>query len=433
VKSQRERWQVLTVALMVSGYAGYYLCRSNLSVTLPLIIDDLASRGVDPSVARVRLGTIASIGVLAYALTKFSGGRIADAIGGRRNFLWGMGGSIACTFLFALAGGFPAFTFAWALNRSVQALGWGGMIKVTSRWFSYSSYGFVMGIISLSFLFGDALARQFMSALIAREFSWQSIFWICGATLSGLLLVNLLFLHESPEEIGEIEGEANPDSLVRSDGDGKVLGPLLTSPAFWIVCMLSLGMTIVRETFNLWTPTYFTEAFHFTQSEAASDSALFPFFGGLSVLVAGALGDGLGKGGRALVMLFGLFLTAGTLLLLANGTSPTGAVVLVAGAAFLLIGPYSYLAGAISLDFGGKQASGTACGLIDGTGYLGGVLAGDSVARISGTYGWRGSFVFLAAVCLVSGALATAYYVYQRRMLVMKFSLDTHKTVTGSP
>ena len=58
--------------------------------------------------------------------------------------------------------------------------------------------------------------------------------------------------------------------------------------------------------------------------------------------------------------------------------------------AFLLIGPYSYLAGAISLDFGGKRGGATACGIIDGVGYLfGGVLAGNVVARLSGTR-WAG-------------------------------------------
>jgi sugar phosphate permease len=31
-------WQALPVTLLVIGYAGYYLCRSNFSVTLPLII-----------------------------------------------------------------------------------------------------------------------------------------------------------------------------------------------------------------------------------------------------------------------------------------------------------------------------------------------------------------------------------------------------------
>ena len=36
-----RRWQWLTVGLMVVGYAGYYLCRSNLSVTLLAIAEEL--------------------------------------------------------------------------------------------------------------------------------------------------------------------------------------------------------------------------------------------------------------------------------------------------------------------------------------------------------------------------------------------------------
>jgi len=38
-----------------------------------------------------------------------------------------------------------------------------------------------------------------------------------------------------------------------------MLKAFLRSPAFWIVCGLSLGCTLLRETFNTWTPTYFTE------------------------------------------------------------------------------------------------------------------------------------------------------------------------------
>ena len=53
-------WQVVTVVLMVCGYSGYYLCRSNLSVAMPLIIADLGSKGVAAETARIRLGSIAS-------------------------------------------------------------------------------------------------------------------------------------------------------------------------------------------------------------------------------------------------------------------------------------------------------------------------------------------------------------------------------------
>ena len=35
--------------------------------------------------------------------------------------------------------------------------------------------------------------------------------------------------------------------------------PLFSSSSFWLVCILSLCTTLLRETFNLWTPTYFTQ------------------------------------------------------------------------------------------------------------------------------------------------------------------------------
>src|SRR5262249_26429301 len=97
-------WQSLTVALLVLGYSGYYLCRSNLSVTLPMVEAELASQGMDPASARLRLGSIASFGVLAYALSKFASGSAADFLGGRRNFIMGMGGAVLFTLGFAASG-----------------------------------------------------------------------------------------------------------------------------------------------------------------------------------------------------------------------------------------------------------------------------------------------------------------------------------------
>ena len=156
-------WQVLTVALMCLGYAGYYLCRSDLSVAMPLLIAGLARHGMSPDAAKVALGSVASLGVLAYAIGKVPSGLLADFLGGRRNFLIGMAGSIVFTIAFGLAGGIPMFTLAWMGNRAVQSMGWAGLVKITSRWFSYSTYGAAMGVVSLSYLFGDAASREFMA------------------------------------------------------------------------------------------------------------------------------------------------------------------------------------------------------------------------------------------------------------------------------
>jgi OPA family glycerol-3-phosphate transporter-like MFS transporter len=427
-----RRWQSLTVTLLVFGYAGYYLCRSNFSVTLPLIIDDLATRGWDANSAKVRLGALASIGVFAYAIGKFMSGGLADLIGGRRAFLLGTAGAITCTTLFALGGGFPVFTLAWTLNRLLQSMGWPGAVKLTSRWFSFSSYGAAMGVISLSYLFGDAAARWFLGWLIGHGVGWRGVFLAAAGVMLIIIIFSFLLLKESPREIGETEPQANPLNLVDDhEGSAKTalkwaITAFLRSPAFWMVCSLSLGTTLLRETFNTWTPTYFTEVVGLSKADAASKSALFPFFGGVSVLMAGFISDKLGRNGRALIILIGLLLSSAGLWMLGHarfGDSQTPPVLLVASVAFTLIGPYSYLAGAISLDFGGKQGAATASGIIDGVGYLGGVLAGDTVARVSVSFGWQGAFTALAGVGLLSSLAAALFLIDQRRSAKTKIEM----------
>ena len=418
-------WQGLTIALLFIGYAGYYLCRSDFSVSLPLIIDELAAHGMSPAQAKVRLGAVTSIAVLAYAIGKFFLAGIADFLGGKRNFLIGMGGSILFTVLFSLGGGLPIFTLAWIGNRLVQSCGWAGMVKITSRWFSYSSYGAAMGVISLSYLFGDAAGRQFMGFLIGHGFGWRGVFQVAAGTLFVIFIANLLLLKESRAQIGLAEPAVNPLNLFGAEGcDPKpsslrdLLAPLFTSPAFWIVCGLSLGTTLVRETFNTWTPTYFNQVVGYSKSEAAGMSAVFPFFGGVAVLLTGFWSDRLGRTGRSAIMFYSLLLCSFALFALGSLRSGGGhawPTVLVALAGFLVIGPYAYLAGAIALDFGGKHGSATSSGIIDGVGYLGGILAGDTVARVSVSFGWTGAFLALAGVALLSSGAAAMLLIGQRR------------------
>ncbi len=418
-------WQLATILLMVVGYSGYYLCRSDLSVATPQIIEWLAARGMSAAEAKVKIGWIVSISTLAYAIGKFISGGLADYMGGRANFLIGMAGAVVFTLLFALGGTLPIFTIAWIGNRAIQSMGWVGMVKISSRWFAYSTYGTVMGLISLSYLFGDAASRKFMSKLIEWGLTWQQIFFVAAGVLAVIFVANLIFLREAPSSRGMLEPESNPVNVYGTSGDKPIpqsfsalVLPLFRSPAFIFVCFLSFGFTLLRETFNTWTPTYLHEAFGMTKAQGAAASAWFPLTGGISVVFAGFLSDRFGKNGRALIILVGLVLTTVALLLLANIplTSPQSLPVwLISAIGFVMIGPYSYLAGAVSLDFGGKQGSATACGIIDGVGYLGGVLAGERVARISVLYGWKGAFEALACVAALSCVTAIFYLVNQMR------------------
>jgi sugar phosphate permease len=398
----RRQWTV--VGLMVVGYAGYYVCRSDYSVSLPLLIADLSAHGMARDAAKIGLGRIASLAVLGYALGKFVSGPLADRVGGRRLFLGGMLGSILCTIGFAAGGGIPIFTLAWIGNRLVQSTGWVGMVKLTSKWFSYAQYGTAMGVISVSYLLGDVGARLFMESLIEHGFGWRGLFLSAAAVLGVLFVINAIWLREAPE----IAPADSPDRL--DDGRG-VLSSLFRSQQFWLACVLSLGFTLIRETFNTWTPTYFTEAASLSPAAAAGASAWFPLLGACSVVLSGLASDLLGRSGRARIMFVGLVASVGLLLLLAHTHLwPVG---LVAATGFTVLGPYSYLAGATSLDFGGQRASATTCGIIDGVGYLGGVLAGDSMARVSVAFGWHGAFDVLAAVAFLTAIAALALVLSQ--------------------
>jgi hypothetical protein len=95
----------------------------------------------------------------------------------------------------------PAYR-AWIGNRLFQSQGWAGLVRVSSRWFSYSTYGSVMAVVSLSFLFGDAGCRWMMSELMAHGVGWRGVFFFASGALAVLMLTCLLLLREAPEERG---------------------------------------------------------------------------------------------------------------------------------------------------------------------------------------------------------------------------------------
>src|SRR5438552_15819727 len=184
--------QFMVIALLFAGYGALYFCRADLSVATPLLIDAMAARGMSHADAVVRMGALPSLGVLAYAIGKLFLCGLGDWWGGRMSFLLGLAGATLFTVMFALSGAFPLFTMAWIGNRLTQSIAWAGLVKVSSKWFDYSSYGLIIGILSLSYLVGDAAARQWMGSLIAHGATWRALFYLAAAVTAACLVVNLL-------------------------------------------------------------------------------------------------------------------------------------------------------------------------------------------------------------------------------------------------
>lgn len=419
-----RRRQIAIVALLFVGYASLYFCRADLSVATPLIIEELKGRGLSQRDALWWVGTITSVGTFGYALGKLFLGGLGDYWGGRINFLIGLAGAVLFTVLFALTGMIPLFTLAWFGNRLTQSLSWAGLIKLSSKWFNFSSYGTVIGILSVSFLVGDAVARQLMGSLLHHGFGWRTLFYFGAGVAAACLVINILFLRESRTALGFEEAQANPLNLYsqsesRPASVAALVKPLFRSPAFQLVCGLSFTLTIVRETFNNWTPEYLHAFLGYSPGAAGMTSAIFPGVGAFSVLLTGWLSDRLGMNGRALLMFIGLTIATAALIALMSVPSSAGTTLMpllaIGGVAFCVLGPYSYLGGAFALDFGGKQGSALASGMIDGIGYLGGILAGTSISQISSEFGWQGVFVALAAITALSAVASGVLYALRYR------------------
>ena len=389
---------------------GFYFCRSFLSVIN-------VSLGAHFGVDKYALGALASVGVMLYAIGKLINGTATDFIGGRRVFLLAMVLSALATAAIGAATGFAIVFVWWLFNRFVQSAGWGALVKIASAWFEAKRVGTVMAVLSLSYPLGDFLAKLSLG-LVLEYWGWRVVCFCAAGLLAAFALLASATLKEHPSVVGLPDAHAADDNLFGEQGQRlrpqslrKVLGTYLRSGRFLLVAIMSFALTAIRETFAFWTPMYLVETCGVSEGVAAQLSSLFPFFGAVSILIAGVASDRLAQGARGGVMF--VFLVGATLALIwlafaADTADATLATFLVSAVGLLMTGPYAFLAGAMAIDMGGKAASSSAAGLADAVGYVGGALAG-GLGAVSMRLGWSAAFWVLCALCAMA-ALAAAVY-----------------------
>lgn len=445
------RWRKITVATLCTGYAGYYICRSNLSIAIPLIIQQYGDQGLTTG----HIGDVATLGIFFYAVGKLLNGIATEYIGGKWIFLFGMFASTGCTVLFALSPLFAEplaktasalqlpvaillpFIVFWSANRFVQSMGWGGLVQIASRWFPPNRLGFLMGILTMSYLFGDALARLYLGAMV-DWLGWQGLFFAAAGTLATIGLISLFTLKKRPGDLGLPEPPPAPENVFGEDrGEQNIslrllLLPLFSSFTFWLVCLMSLGLTMIRETFLTWMPLYLVQVVKLDPGIAGMASFVFPFCGAFSALAGGWLVDRIG--GRFGPVVLPSLLLLSIMLLLCTAIPMEGeaamALTIIGLVSFFLMPPYTFCSGVMALKFGGQRASAIAAGIIDTAGYLGAMAAGSGISRVSNMYGWDVAFQTLAGVAGATLAVSAIYWLLEvRRASPKKAELEA----VGSP
>lgn len=412
---------------LVAAYIGVYLCRKNLAVAVPVLQKAWG-------LSKEQIGMVGSASTVAYAGGKFLFGPITDRLGGRTALL----GSMSLAALFGAAGAFSpslaALAVLYSANRLFGSASWGAMVKLVPEWFAESKLAFACGLLSLSFVFGGALAVSF-AGLIAgwTNDSWPAILGVPSIVL--LLLVALCWLilprisrradgpvrsnpHKA-ENSQTVESELHASTGCdqegpRADSTLHRILELFRERKFLVVVALSFALTLLRETFNFWTVDFIrTEAgAQMSNQVAAFLSTPFDLCGAVGIVLMGWVFGRLRPAGRQRLLVVMLGLLAVILALLPElfhfGLWLLGAGVGIIG--FLVYGPYSLLGGVLSVEVRGKEYAATVSGLVDGTGYIAGFLSGVVFGKLLMVGGYRLGFELMAVLTLLAAVLCCFLY-----------------------
>jgi len=388
------------------AYAGFYLCRKNLSVALPLL--NHAARLGNLELANIVFGYS-----LLYAIGQFACGPLSDRIGAKRvvgagllvaagsNLLMGVHGSMIWLLVFA------------CLNGAAQSTGWSGLVKTMAVWFKGDNRGIVMGWWSTNYVLGGFLATVFATWAVVQTWLLPQLGWRRGFLFPALLLLGiaLLFLgaaREAPDQTdlaAETEGGSTRLDSVRSNW-GALAG-LLRKSSLWMVSISYFFLEMCRYALMFWLPLYMVNRLRYSLRSSGYLSSLYELIGIAGAVLAGYASDRFSQSRRAPVsaIMLGGFAIVLVLEPTLTRFGLAGTAVAISLAGVFSFGPDTLLSGAGAQDIGEARAAGTAAGLVDGIGHLGAIFSPYVVVFVSQRFGWDQLFFALSGAAFLAAAV----------------------------
>jgi len=366
------------IILLCFCYFGKYFCTSNMYVAK-------AKFQEDAQVNDSQMTIFFSVGYFFSMFGKASAGAMSDTIGGYKVILISVFGYATATLLFSFvptgSSALYGFLTIWAIvGYCALGLAWVSIVAVATNWIPGPFLGRMMAIVSMAPQLGDVLARLVLSNFLG--YGWRTVFQISSGIAFLLLLPVLLFVRNAPGAEEETHQAAAKDT---KDGQSYMqrLMPLVKTPLFWVLCLLSGSLYGTRTLFLLYSTNFLAASYCFglhpnaeqesnvyqgcltdghTSSVTAAASSIYTLLGCVSVLIVGVLNDKLPKRHRAATLVLFIIPLLCTMVFL--GTSGARipypiAVAAVAFTGFCLFGPYKVLGAVFAVDVGGKKLKST--------------------------------------------------------------------------
>lgn len=404
MESKAGRRQIFAITWIT--YAGYYFCRKNFSIVLPML------HGIS-GLGNIELANIVFGYSLLYATGQFGCGFLSDYFGPVRIVGAGLVLVVGSNLLMGLHASPLWLLTLSCLNGIGQSTGWSGLVKIMAGWFSSHQRGIVMAWWGTNYVLGGFLATAFATwtvtqQLLAPELGWRRGFLFPAVVLLIITTAFFNFARATPEEAELYPADAHATPRVHSDrsswGD---LAALLRSRFVWTIGTAYFFLELCRYALMFWLPFYMVNQLHYSLQASGYVSSLYELVGIAGALLAGYISDRFMQSRRApvsCIMLCGLGIVAlAQQAFVRYGLVGTAIAISLAG--ILSYGPDTLLSGAAAQDIGDVKATATAAGLIDGIGHLGSLFSPYLVVYVSGRFGWDRLFVIFAGAAFVGSAV----------------------------
>lgn len=419
-------------------YAFLYMARYNLNVS---------KNALGELMTKEDFGIIFAAGTITYGLSFLLNGPLVDKIGGKKGIIIAALGSSICNLLmgvitFSFLQGQVAINLTWAfsilysLNMFFQSYGAVSIIKVKAYWFHVRERGIFGAIFGTLISFGVYFAfdwgeeivkltslkmenpttlEQFVRSALAIESgrtdaTWF-VFFIPSIILVFWALVDMWILKDTPAQANFEDFDTHDASSNEMDKDftiKELLARIFTSPILLTIALIEFCGGVLRNGIMQW---YFIFAKEIPQPGAE----IFTDHWGMWLCVSGILG-GFSAGYISdifffsrrgpPVALFNLIMFVCMVVMSSFLFSSPFTIGLCAILMqFAVIGVHSLMSGTAAADFGGRKATATASGIVDGFVYLGSGFQSLSLGFLV-TKDWQFWPLFLVPFTVVGFILA---------------------------
>lgn len=160
-------WRYRIFALTWLAYGGFYLCRKNFSIAMPLLNQDLGF-------TKDHLAMMLFLYSLFYAIGQFYSGFLSDKFGPRLIVGIGLVLSVLANVVMGFGAALLVFGLLLCINGTGQSTGWSGTVKNMAPWFRRKERGVVMSWWSTCYVVGAIVATALATFVVTHPVLFRS-------------------------------------------------------------------------------------------------------------------------------------------------------------------------------------------------------------------------------------------------------------------